>query len=83
MSYICVVVDYSRSFSLEDGSFYAGTTAAERQIAADLARKAERVIYACDVHAKNAPEFSSEGGLFPKHHILCLFSKYIFFGVLT
>ena len=71
MSFIAVVVDFSRSFSLENGSFYAGTTAEERRIAAEIVKKAQRTIYACDVHAQNAPEFSSEGGLFPKHHILC------------
>jgi len=65
-----VIVDLSVSFSTDEGSFSCCTTQATRDNAAKLASAADLVVYTTDVHDKSSSEFSTNGGLFPPHHIL-------------
>ena len=65
-----VIVDLSVSFSTDAGSFSCCTTQATRDNAAKLARAADLVVYTTDVHDKTSAEFTTNGGLFPPHHIL-------------
>jgi len=67
---INVIVDLSVSFSTDKGSFSCCTTQAARDNAAKLARAADLVVYTTDVHDNTSSEFSTNGGLFPPHHIL-------------
>lgn len=67
---INVVVDLSESFATPGGSFACGTTPATRARAAALARAADLVVYATDVHTPRSTEFAANGGLFPPHHLL-------------
>jgi len=67
---INVIVDLSVSFSTDEGSFSCCTTQATRDNAAKLARAADLVVYTTDVHDKTSSEFTTNGGLFPPHHIL-------------
>jgi len=65
-----VLVDLSVSFSTDEGSFSCCTTQATRDNAAKIARAADLVLYTTDVHDGTSSEFSTNGGLFPPHHIL-------------
>jgi len=65
-----VIVDLSVSFSTDKGSFSCATTQATRDNAAKIARAADLVIYTTDIHDKTSSEFSTNGGLFPPHHVL-------------
>jgi len=65
-----VIVDLSVSFSTDGGSFSCCTTQATRDNAAKIARAADLVVYTTDVHDKTSSEFTTNGGLFPPHHIL-------------
>jgi len=67
---INVIVDLSVSFSTDKGSFSCCTTQETRDNAAKLARAADLVVYTTDVHDKTSSEFTTNGGLFPPHHIL-------------
>ena len=67
---INVVVDLSVSFATAAGSFACGTTPETRARAAALARAADLVVYAADVHTLRSSEFAANGGRFPPHHLL-------------
>ncbi|MFH1174416.1 MAG: hypothetical protein V1725_04740 [archaeon] len=67
---IANLIDWSKSFVDENGSFYCGTTDANKENAARIARMADVVIYSTDVHPDNAPEFEINGGLYPVHNTI-------------
>jgi hypothetical protein len=66
---IVTLVDWSKSFVDEDGSFYSGTTASQKMNAAQAAEHADLVIFSSDVHPVTSQENAINGGLYPAHNI--------------
>ncbi len=62
------LIDWSRSFVDENGSFYCGTTVEQKRNAARIVEKGDLVIYSADLHPITAPEHTINGGLYPVHN---------------
>ncbi|MCU0287493.1 MAG: hypothetical protein MUF15_14000 [Acidobacteria bacterium] len=65
---ICNLIDWSKSFVDENGSFYSGTTDEQKYNAAKIIRQSEFVIATMDLHPVTAPEHAINGGLYPVHN---------------
>eukprot|EP01105_Mastigella_eilhardi_P019590 TRINITY_DN4626_c0_g1_i1.p2 TRINITY_DN4626_c0_g1~~TRINITY_DN4626_c0_g1_i1.p2 ORF type:complete len:285 (-),score=92.79 TRINITY_DN4626_c0_g1_i1:103-957(-) len=65
-----VLVDWSKAFVDEDGSFYCGATEAQKDAAAQVIGAADLVVYAVDVHTPKSAEFLPNGGVYPVHNLL-------------
>ena len=62
------LIDWSKSFVDENGSFYCGTTPEQKQNSAKIIGLSELVISNLDLHPVTAPEHSVNGGLYPVHN---------------
>ncbi|MCP5047696.1 MAG: hypothetical protein GY940_11025 [bacterium] len=62
------LIDWSRSFVDENGSFYCGTTPDQKKNAAAIVSFADLVINNMDLHPVTAPEHAVNGGLYPVHN---------------
>jgi hypothetical protein len=62
------LIDWSKSFVDENGSFYCGTTEEQKRNAANIIRLADLVISTLDLHPVTAPEHTINGGLYPVHN---------------
>ena len=56
-----ILVDWSRSFVDPDGSFTANTTEAAKDIAVDIIKRCDLIIYMTDIHTEKSWEFSVNG----------------------
>ena|GEM_PF-980015 len=65
---VCNLIDWSKSFVDENGSFYCGTTDEQKRNAAEIIDRAEVVIATMDLHPVSAPEHAVNGGLYPVHN---------------
>ncbi len=65
---VCNLIDWSKSFVDENGSFYCGTTDEQKRNAAQIIERAELVIATMDLHPVSAPEHAVNGGLYPVHN---------------
>lgn len=65
---VCNLIDWSKSFVDENGSFYCGTTDEQKRNAAKIIEQAEVVIATMDLHPVSAPEHAVNGGLYPVHN---------------
>jgi hypothetical protein len=66
---IVTLVDWSKSFVDEDGSFYSGTTTRQKSNAAVAAELADMVVFSTDMHPVTSEENAINGGLYPAHNI--------------
>src|SRR3989344_1474325 len=64
------LIDWSKSFVDDNGSFYCGTTEEQKRNAAAIVEIADLVINTTDLHPVNAPEFNTNGGLYPSHNLV-------------
>jgi len=64
------LIDWSKSFVDENGSFYCGTTDEQKQNAARIIQQSDLVINNMDLHPVTAPEYSTNGGLYPVHNLV-------------
>jgi hypothetical protein len=62
------LIDWSKSFVNENGSFYCGTTVEQKRNAAMIVERADLVINNIDLHPVSAPEHTVNGGLYPVHN---------------
>jgi hypothetical protein len=76
MKRINTYVDFSKSFTDKNGSFYCGTTDLQKENAIKINEGADETIYFVDVHSKFSPEFIFNGGKYPAHHLLSKDEKY-------
>jgi hypothetical protein len=65
---ICNLIDWSKSFVDENGSFYCGTTKEQKLNAVKIIQSADLVISTLDLHPVTAPEHAINGGLYPVHN---------------
>lgn len=65
---ICNLIDWSKSFVDENGSFYCGTTDEQKMNAAKIIEVSDMVIASMDLHPVTAPEHAVNGGLYPVHN---------------
>lgn len=65
---ICNLIDWSKSFVDENGSFYCGTNIEQKRNAAEIIKRADLVINNMDLHPVTAPEHAVNGGLYPVHN---------------
>lgn len=66
--YIVNLIDWSKSFVDENGSFYCGTTDEQKRNAALIMERADMIIACMDLHPVTAPEHTVNGGLYPVHN---------------
>jgi hypothetical protein len=66
--HIVNLIDWSKSFVDENGSFYCGTNDEQKRNAAGITERADIVIAAMDLHPVSAPEHTINGGLYPVHN---------------
>jgi len=64
------LIDWSKSFVDENGSFYCGTTEEQKRNAAKIIELGDLVISNLDLHPVTAPEHSVNGGLYPVHNAI-------------
>jgi nicotinamidase-related amidase len=64
------LIDWSRSFVDADGSFYCGTTDAQKENTARLVELADLVIFSTDLHPTTSREHTINGGLYPVHNAI-------------
>ena len=62
------LIDWSKSFVDENGSFYCGTSDEQKRNAAKIIEQADLVIATMDLHPVSAPEHAVNGGLYPVHN---------------
>lgn len=65
---ICNLIDWSKSFVDENGSFFCGTNEEQKRNAAEIIERADLVINNMDLHPVTAPEHAVNGGLYPVHN---------------
>ncbi len=65
---ICNLIDWSKSFVDENGSFYCGTSDEQKKNAAQIIETSDIVIATMDLHPVTAPEHAVNGGLYPVHN---------------
>ena len=66
---IVTLVDWSKSFVDQNGSFYSGTTVSQKKNAASATEVADMVIFNTDLHPTTSEENAINGGLYPAHNI--------------
>jgi hypothetical protein len=66
---IVTLVDWSKSFVDENGSFYSQTTLEQKENAGRAAEIADLVIFSTDFHPITGEEHSINGGIYPAHNI--------------
>ncbi len=76
MKTINAYVDFSKSFTDKNGSFYCGTTYLQKENAVKINEDSDETVYFVDVHSRHSPEFISNGGIYPAHHLLNKDEKY-------
>ncbi|MEW5747704.1 MAG: hypothetical protein AB1793_02805 [Candidatus Thermoplasmatota archaeon] len=64
------LIDWSRSFVDEDGSFYCGTTRDQKENAGKVVEHADLVIFSSDAHPVQSKEFAINSGLYPAHNVV-------------
>ena len=64
------LIDWSRSFVDEDGSFYCGTTRDQKENAGKVVKHADLVIFSSDAHPIQSSEFAINKGLYPAHNVV-------------
>ncbi len=67
---INVLVDWGKAFVDKEGSFYCGTTDAQKDNAVGIADIADLILYLTDVHTRTSSEFQINGGLYPVHNLI-------------
>ncbi|PIZ50595.1 hypothetical protein COY27_06650 [Candidatus Woesearchaeota archaeon CG_4_10_14_0_2_um_filter_33_13] len=67
---INVLVDWGKAFVNLNGSFYCGTTEAQKDRAAEVLSTSDLVLYLSDVHSRTSSEFTVNGGLYPAHNLV-------------
>lgn len=65
---VVTLLDWSKSFTDPDGSFYCGSTDEQKENAARAAEIADIVIFGTDVHPIQSKEHAINGGLYPAHN---------------
>jgi hypothetical protein len=68
--FVSNLIDWSKSFVDEKGSFYCGTTEEQKRNAARILRLSDLVISNLDLHPVTAPEHAVNGGLYPVHNVV-------------
>lgn len=66
---VTTLFDWSKSFVDRDGSFYCGSTTAQKRNASSLAEIADVVICGMDLHPIFSEENSINGGIYPAHNV--------------
>jgi len=69
-----VLVDWGKAFVDKDGNFYCGTTEEQKDNAVLILKEADLIVYASDVHSRNSMEFIANGGIYPAHNIVGLYT---------
>jgi hypothetical protein len=64
------LIDWSKSFVDEDGSFYCGTTHDQKENAGRVIEHADLVIFSSDAHPVQSSEFAINRGLYPAHNVI-------------
>ncbi len=64
------LVDFSKSFTDSNGSFYAGTTEEQKDNAVEVMKFMDKNLYLVDVHTRQSPEFLTNGGVYPAHNLI-------------
>ena len=67
---IKVLVDFSKSFTDTNGSFYCGTTEQQKDNAVAVNQEGDLTLYLSDVHTGTSSEFIVNGGLYPAHNLI-------------
>lgn len=67
---VTVYVDFSKSFTDDNGSFTAHTTKDQKLMARAVSERSDLVIYAVDVHTKKSSEFIVNNGIYPTHNLI-------------
>jgi hypothetical protein len=70
MKRINILVDFGKSFTDTNGSFYCGTTEGQKDNAILINKNADETIYLSDVHTRDSPEFIINGGPYPAHNLI-------------
>ncbi len=70
MKHFNVLVDWGNSFVDENGSFYCGTTNAQKERAKIILQASDTILEFNDVHTHNSTEFISNGGMYPAHNLI-------------
>jgi nicotinamidase-related amidase len=66
-----ILVDWGRAFVDPNGSFYCGTTEAQKENAARILKVGgDLIIYTSDIHPRTSLEFKINGGLYPAHNLV-------------
>ena len=66
---IANLIDWSKSFTDQNGTFYCGATDEQKEKITEILEIADLVINTTDLHPGNAPEFNINGGLYPGHNM--------------
>ncbi|MCU0860392.1 MAG: hypothetical protein MUE55_07410 [Thermoplasmata archaeon] len=64
------LIDWSRSFVDDNGSFYCGTTHEQKENAGRVIEHADLVVFSSDAHPVSSGEFAINGGLYPAHNVV-------------
>lgn len=64
------LIDWSKSFVDDNGSFFCGTTAAQKERAGEVAELGDLVVFSTDTHPLGSDEFAVNGGLYPAHNVV-------------
>ena len=64
------LIDWSKSFVDEGGSFYCGTTRDQKENAGKVIEHADLVIFSSDAHPIQSSEFAINRGLYPAHNVV-------------
>ena len=67
-----LLIDWSRSFVDENGSFSSNTTEHAKDLAVDVIKRCDMIIYMTDIHTANSYEFQINGIFSPFHTSLPL-----------
>lgn len=67
--HINILVDWGESFVDPNGSFYCGTTEAQKDKAVSVVNTTDLVVYLSDLHTRTSSEFVVNGGLYPPHNL--------------
>ncbi|BFU18844.1 hypothetical protein EHI8A_115340 [Entamoeba histolytica HM-1:IMSS-B] len=70
MTKVCILIDWSQSFTDKNGSFYSGASLNEKENACLLIEKCDKVINFVDVHSQTSKEFTINGGIYPIHNLV-------------
>ena len=62
-----LLIDWSRSFVDENGSFSSNTTEHAKDLAVEVIKRCDMIIYMTDIHTANSYEFQINGIFSPFH----------------